>query len=108
MSKKTKTIPFSGEIWLYQGKGGWHFLTLGKSTAQSVKNFMKGQASAWGAVPVLVQIDQFEWRTSVFPDKKVSSYLLPLKSSVRKKLNLSAGMRLRGNLTLERDSDEFE
>ena len=45
----------------------------------------------WGSLPVKVAIGETSWNTSIFPDKKLGSYLLPIKSDVRKKELISAG-----------------
>ncbi|TIW13419.1 MAG: DUF1905 domain-containing protein [Mesorhizobium sp.] len=57
-----------GGIWVYPGKGGWHFITL----------------------PTDV-IGRTKWTTSLFPDKASGSLLLPVKASVRQAESLKAG-----------------
>lgn len=42
-------------------------------------------AGGWGSLPVMATIGKTSWKTSIFPDKKSESYLLPLKAEVRKK-----------------------
>jgi hypothetical protein len=38
-----------------------------------------------------VTIGQTVWKTSIFPDSKSGSYLLPLKAEVRKKEKIGVG-----------------
>ncbi|MBP9762590.1 DUF1905 domain-containing protein [Patescibacteria group bacterium] len=42
---------------------------------------------------VLVTVGKTMWETSIFPDKKSQSYLLPMKLEVRKRRGLWTGIR---------------
>ena len=42
----------------------------------------------FGSVPVIVMIGKTRWKTSIFPDKRSGTYLLPIKAEVRKKENI--------------------
>lgn len=76
---------FKAKIWLYQGgKASWHFITLPKKQSEQIKFFERGLRHGWGSVPVAVTIGKTTWKTSIFPDKKSGSYLLPLKADVRR------------------------
>jgi len=82
---------FKAKIWLYQGgKASWHFITLPKKQSEQIKFFEGGLRRGWGSVPVTVTIGRTTWKTSIFPDTKSGSYLLPLKADVRKKEKISA------------------
>ncbi|RVC57900.1 DUF1905 domain-containing protein, partial [Mesorhizobium sp. M2A.F.Ca.ET.046.02.1.1] len=37
-----------GGIWVYPGKGGWHFITLPTDVAARIKAAMAGLARPWG------------------------------------------------------------
>ncbi len=74
------------------GGGAWHFVTLDQKTAAAVKKTQEGKKRlGWGSVPVVATIGATSWKTSVFPDSKSGSYLLPLKVSVRKKEGVVEG-----------------
>jgi len=78
-------------VWLYPGsQAAWHFLTLPKSTAKIIREEFKNIKRGWGSLPVMATIGATTWKTSIFPDKKTGSYLLPLKSQIRKKNNIHA------------------
>jgi Domain of unknown function (DUF1905) len=81
---------FTAPLWLYAGKGAWHFVTLPKCAADEIKFF---NSSAKGFMPIAVtaQINDTVWKTSIFPDSKSGSYLLAVKAAVRKTENLKAG-----------------
>jgi hypothetical protein len=41
-----------------------------------------------------------QWATSIFPDKKSSTYILPVKKDVRRQLKCSAGDEMKVTLRL--------
>lgn len=83
MNKKLYT--FKAKVWLYPGDfANWHFITLPKSIGQEIKARIGKSARGFGSVPVEVTIGKTIWKTSIFPDKRISSYILPLKAAVRK------------------------
>lgn len=82
------------KVWLYQGgaAGGWHFLTLPKGPAKEIRMLVGGASGrGWGSVPVVVTIGGTTWKTSVFPDKKAGSFVLPLKAEVRRAEGIAEG-----------------
>jgi hypothetical protein len=79
------------EIWVYPGKGGWHFVTLPPELGAQIKTVMAGMARPWGSLGVEAVIGQTRWRTSLFPDKTSGSLLLPIKTAVRVREDLRAG-----------------
>ena len=62
----------------------WRFLTVPKKESTEIKEKFGKYAKGWGSLPVSVTIGKTTWNTSIFPDKKSGSYLLPLKAKVRK------------------------
>lgn len=81
------------QVWLYPGMAGaWHFVSLDKTSAEKVRKHQKGKPRVgWGAVPVEVTLGKTTWRTSIFPDSKSGTYILPLKALVRKKEGVYEG-----------------
>jgi Domain of unknown function (DUF1905) len=82
---------FSAKVWLWQGKGAWHFATINPELSQQISTMFGYLKAGWGSIPVEVTIGNSTWTTSIFPDKKSSGYLLPIKSSVRKSENIAEG-----------------
>ncbi|NUS19459.1 MAG: DUF1905 domain-containing protein [Mesorhizobium sp.] len=78
-------------IWVYPGKGGWHFVTLPTEVAARIKAAMAGLIRPWGSLGVTASIGKTRWQTSLFPDKASGSLLLPVKASVRQREGLKAG-----------------
>ncbi len=101
MKTLNKKFKFSSKIWLYSGKSAWHFVTLSKPLSRTVRKFAQGRSSAWGSVKVDLEVRDFKWGTSIFPDRKLGAYLLPLKKKVRKALGIRAGDKISGTITVK-------
>jgi Domain of unknown function (DUF1905) len=95
----TNAINFTAKVWKYQGRGTWYFATLTKDAASEIAFFHQG-VLPFGIVPVVAEIKGIIWQTSIFKDTKLGSYILPLKSQVRKKVKIVAGDELLIRLTL--------
>lgn len=79
-----KVYRINSKVLVYPGEGGWRFLALPKKQGQEIKETFGAYARGWGSLPVSVTIGKTTWHTSIFPDKKSGSYLLPLKAQIRK------------------------
>lgn len=86
-----KVYKMRAVVWLYPGKAGWHFFTLPVKEAKKIKHLFGGMAGGFGSLPVQVTIGRTTWKTSIFPDSKSGSYVLPLKAEARMKENIKAG-----------------
>lgn len=80
-----KQYTFTSKIVVYPGMGGWRFLGLPKKEASAIKEKFGKNAKGWGSLPVSITVGKTTWQTSIFPDKKSGTYILPLKAQVRKK-----------------------
>jgi len=76
------------KVWLYPGAGGWHFVTLPEKDSAAIKKAFGMTQRGWGSLPVIATVGNTSWKTSIFPDKKIGAYVLPLKAEVRKKENI--------------------
>lgn len=85
------TFRLKAKVWLYAGKSAWHFATLPKRVTNQIKSLFGGLERGWGSFPVSVTIGKTTWQTSIFPDSKTATFLLPLKAEVRKKESLVEG-----------------
>lgn len=82
------------KVWRYPGKGGWHFANLSPRQSAEVRGRFGMDARGWGSLPVRVRIGETEWGTSLFPDRKSSSYLFAIKADVRRRERVAAGDRI--------------
>lgn len=86
-----RTYEFKAKVWVYPGQAGWRFVSLPNKESETIKERFTGLTRGWGSLPVNVTIGKTIWKTSIFPDKKSGTYLLPLKADVRKKENVGDG-----------------
>lgn len=69
----------------------WHFVTLPEGLADEIEDFGLGGHHAFKSVRVEVIVGETTWKTSLFPDKRAGSYVLPIKKEVREANGLSEG-----------------
>ncbi len=92
---KKSTYTFKTEVWLYPGEtANWYFVTVPKKQSGQIKKNFGERARGWGSLPVEVTVGKSRWTTSIFPDKKSGSYLLPIKANIRKKEAIEKGDRI--------------
>lgn len=90
---------FEAEIWRSSGAGGWFFVTLPIEVAQGLRA-MSGPRAGFGSLRVRACITDVCWDTSVFPDARSGSFLLPMKTQVRQRAGVTAGDRVSIRLEL--------
>lgn len=86
-----KSYKVTGRVWLYPGDtAAWHFVHVDKKTSAELRESYKSK-KGFGSIPVIATVGKTKWKTSVFPDKKSGTYLLPLKAQVRRAEGIDAG-----------------
>lgn len=91
---------FESELWLHEGEAGWHFVTLPGPVGDDIEVRAAGRRRGFGSVRVRAATGATTWTTSVFPDARRKSFLLPVKKEVRAKEDLAAGDVVRIRLDL--------
>ena len=76
---------FTNQIWQYDGKGSWVFVSLPIAMAAEIRYINQPFEEGWGRLSVTAKIDELSWKTALWFDTKLDTYLLPLKAEVRKK-----------------------
>lgn len=96
---------FDAELWRWQGAtaAAWHFVTLPQVAAVEIRLRTIGKRRGWGSVRVKALIGETRWLTSIFPQPAADSYLLPVKSAVRKAEGISEGDTVAVELALIED-----
>lgn len=89
---------FTAELWMWEGKGAWYFLTLPEDIANRIK-FYNEKRYGFGQISITATIGNTSWNTSIFPDKKSNSFLLPVKSLIRKKEKLILGSQVSAQIS---------
>ena len=84
-------FPFTAEVWEHEGPAAWHFVSLPEGVADEIEAAYGHRAAGFGSLRVEVTIGKTRWQTSVFPDRKRGTYVLPLKKQVRVAEQLVAG-----------------
>lgn len=74
---------YRSRVLVYPGFAAWRFLYLPTKDSQKLKRTYGAHAKGWGSLPVEAMIGKTRWKTSIFPDKRSSCYLLPLRKEVR-------------------------
>lgn len=82
-------ISINVKIWRWPGDIGWHFVSLPKEYYKIIRD-----KNPKGMIHVKVTCDEYSWNTALFPHSKTKSFILPIKQSVRNKLNLWDGDRV--------------
>lgn len=83
-------LAFEGELWEHDGPSGWHFVTLPLPVADELRERVPTGAG-FGSRRVAVTLGRSTWSTSVFPDSRSGSFLLPVKQAVRRANDVVAG-----------------
>ena len=95
-------LTFTALLWRWQGDApaAWQFVTLPEEIGAQVK-FVIGKRKGFGMVRLKATIGKTSWKTSIFPDKKSGSFLLPVKADVRKAEKLVDGQSVKVTLVLD-------
>jgi len=91
---------FTAEVWEQPSTGAWHFVSLPTTDADDIEEAFGRRAAGFGSIRVEATIGMTTWHTSLFPDSKRATYVLPLKKSVRVAEGLAAGSMARVDLTI--------
>lgn len=81
---------FTAPLWEWQAQGGWFFVTLPDEASADIREVPR-MPRGFGSVRVRVTVGATTWSTSVFPDSKLGSYVLPVKRAVRTAEGLEHG-----------------
>ncbi len=87
-----KQYKVRSEVVLWPGaQGAWHFAHVDKKHSAEIRERYAGPRRGFGAVRVRARIGKTTWETSIFPDKRSGTYILPLKAKVRYAEGIAAG-----------------
>lgn len=98
----TYDYTLTGKIWIYPAAhAAWHFVSLPKKEAAKIKERFSRNARGWGSLPVSVTLGKTTWETSLFPEKKTGTYILPLKKKVRQAEDVFEGETITFHITIK-------
>ena len=93
---------FEADLWRWDARqaDSWTFVSLPTDLADEINDVAGPISRGFGSLRVDVTIGETTWRTSIFPDAKRGTYVLPLKRAVRSAENLKTGDTARVRLAL--------
>lgn len=96
------TVDFEARLWVWDARrtDTWTFVSLPTDVADEVLDLAGPVARGFGSLRVEVTVGRTTWRTSVFPDSKAGTYVLPVKKAVRTAEGLGPGDTAHVRLTL--------
>jgi hypothetical protein len=80
---------FSGQVIEWRGPAPFYYLPVPDEESADIRNVAAAASYGWGVIPVVAQIGDTEFSTSLFP--KDGRYLLPLKDAVRRPERITVG-----------------
>ena len=92
-------LRFTGALWEAQAADAWVFVTVPPDDAELIRELAPTRRG-FGSVRVRVALGATRWATSVFPDTKVGSYVLPVKRAVREAEGVDVGDEVEIELTV--------
>ncbi len=82
---------FSEKVWQHSSPGGWYFVSLPESVSQEIRELLKQEEEGWGRLKATVEIGSSQWKTAIWFDTRMNTYLLPVKADIRKKEGIDSG-----------------
>ena len=95
-----RNFAFTAEVWEHDGSAAWFFIGLPEAEADDIEEQFGAAAGGFGSIRVEVTIGATCWKTSLFPDSKRGTYVLPVKKAVRVAENLEHGTQTLVRLTV--------
>lgn len=81
---ESKLVPWNND------KASWVFAYLPTDEADEINEIVPDR-NGFGSIKVRCRIGEVEWKTSIFPDKRSGSFVLPVKKPVRAKAMVDVG-----------------
>ena len=93
---------FEADLWRWDARqaDSWTFVSLPTDMADEINDVAGPISRGFGSLRVDATIGATTWRTSIFPDAKRGTYVLPLKRAVRAAENLDVGDSARVRIRL--------
>lgn len=75
---------FSASLWKHPAPNGWYFISLPKEMSNEIRENLQWQEEGWGRLKATAEIGSSIWETAIWFDTKYKTYLLPVKTEIRK------------------------
>ncbi len=93
-------LSFSATVFLTQGRGAWHMVTLPEDLSDEIEARYAGPKRGFGAVRVTARIGGTSWGTSIFPSWSQKVYVMGIKGAVRAAEDIEEGTRVEVSLEI--------
>ncbi len=81
---------FELKLQIWDGPAPWYFFELPSTESAYIRREFRHLHRGWGSIPVIAQIGDTSWKTSIFWEKK-GQYLLLVKKEVRTREKITNG-----------------
>ncbi|WP_022882446.1 DUF1905 domain-containing protein [Gryllotalpicola ginsengisoli] len=92
---------FTAELYEWSARDNWFFMALPTEVSDAI-TALPIIPGGWGSVKVEATVGHVTWNTSVFPDDKRGTFVLPVKKEVRARNHLVAGSPVEVSLEVVR------
>lgn len=82
-------VRFEADLW--QWRDSWCFISLPVELSDQIRSVPRPPTPGFGSLKVSVTIGATVWATSIFPESKSRTYMLPIKKTVRSAESLDVG-----------------
>lgn len=89
--ESSEPFAFTAELWEWESQTSWFFVSLPEDIADEIEQRFGFAAGGFGSLKVRVTVGVTHWSTSIFPDRKRATYMLPMKKPVRVAEGLQVG-----------------
>jgi hypothetical protein len=93
------TFRFRASLWEAESEATWVFVTVPAVASEEIRDLVP-ERRGFGSVRVQVRLGETTWSTSVFPDSKQGTYVLPVKRAVRDAEGVDVGDKVSIELEL--------
>ncbi|WP_116770057.1 DUF1905 domain-containing protein [Maribacter litoralis] len=91
---------FLGKLWEDQSSAGWFFISIPKNISKEIRENLQWQEEGWGRMKASASVKEIKWDTAIWFDTKMNTYLLPVKSEIRKKACLKSDDEIIVNISI--------
>jgi hypothetical protein len=98
METKGVKYDFIATPWQTIGPGSWTFVSLPKSIENEIRDNFKSEEEGWGRLKATAKIGKTQWKTAIWFDTKMNTFLLPLKAEIKKRENIQINKNVSATL----------
>ncbi len=95
----SERINFKGEMFEWRGPAPYYFISTPVAESAMIKERASELSYGWGVIPVIGEIGETEFTTSLIPKDDV--YLLPIKNVVRLGEKIQVGQIVHVSVVLQ-------